>query len=220
MNINKKYPCNTKNFRKGRKDSIKYIVIHYVGATGSALNNVKYYASSNVGTSAHYYVGHASEDGAMYQSVAPEHCAWHCGSETGIYYHPECRNDNSIGIEMCCHKDSNGRWYFDTITIEKTIELTKYLMKLYNIDTKHVLRHYDVTGKECPKPFIDNAVWQNEFISKLSLELTSANDIVWELNNSFFPISDTKTFVKQLEEAKQNNSSLYWGYYKLVNHIK
>lgn len=50
--------------------------------------------------------------------------------------------------------------------------------------------------------------------------LTSANDITWELNHSFFPITDTKKFVKELDEAKQKNSSLYWGYYKLVNKIK
>ena len=50
--------------------------------------------------------------------------------------------------------------------------------------------------------------------------LTSANDIVWELNHSYFPITETAKFVKELEEAKQKNSSLYWGYYKLVNKIK
>lgn len=50
--------------------------------------------------------------------------------------------------------------------------------------------------------------------------LTSANDIVWELNHSYFPITETEKFVKELEEAKQKNASLYWGYYKLVNKIK
>jgi N-acetylmuramoyl-L-alanine amidase len=50
--------------------------------------------------------------------------------------------------------------------------------------------------------------------------LTSANDIAWELNHSFFPITEMHKFVKELDEAKQNNSSLYWGYYKLVNKIK
>ena len=160
MQINKDYPCKSTNYRKGRRDSIKYIVIHYVGATGSALNNVKYYATSDVGSSAHYFVGHASEDGAVYQSVAPENCAWHCGSETGIYYHP-CRNDSSIGIEMCCHKDSSGNWYFDDVTVEKTIELTKWLMGEYGISANNVIRHYDVTHKSCPAPFVINeTAWQ------------------------------------------------------------
>lgn len=50
--------------------------------------------------------------------------------------------------------------------------------------------------------------------------LTSANDIAWELNHSYFPITEMERFVRALEEAKQNSSSLYWGYYKLVNKIK
>ena len=51
-------------------------------------------------------------------------------------------------------------------------------------------------------------------------ELTSANDITWELNNSYFPITKTENFVKELDKAKKQNSPLYWGYYKLVNKIK
>ena len=50
--------------------------------------------------------------------------------------------------------------------------------------------------------------------------LESANDIVWELDNTYFPITDKAKFIKELEEAKKQNSSLYWGYYKLVNRIK
>lgn len=50
--------------------------------------------------------------------------------------------------------------------------------------------------------------------------LTSANDITWELNHTYFPITETEKFVKELEEAKKKNASLYWGYYKLVNKIK
>ena len=124
MEINKNYLCHTSNYRKVRRDSIKYIVIHYVGATGSALNNVKYYGgTANIGASAHYYVGHASENGAVYQSVPDENCAWHCGT-SGKYYH-ECRNDSAIGIEMCCHKDKNGNWYFDDITVKKQLSLQK-----------------------------------------------------------------------------------------------
>lgn len=162
MEINKSYPCDARNYRRGRRDTIKYIVIHYVGATGSALANVKYYGSSNVGASAHFYVGHASEEGAVYQSVDPKDCAWHCGHDPGgRYYHPECRNDNAIGIELCCHKDSHRDWYFDSVTVQKAAELTRALMREYNIDVSNVLRHYDVTHKCCPAPFVLNTgAWE------------------------------------------------------------
>lgn len=50
--------------------------------------------------------------------------------------------------------------------------------------------------------------------------LETANDITWELNHAYFPIDDTERFKQILDEAKINNSPLYWGYYKLVNRIK
>lgn len=50
--------------------------------------------------------------------------------------------------------------------------------------------------------------------------LETANDITWELNHTYFPITETEKFVKELDKAKKDNSSLYWGYYKLVNKIK
>lgn len=220
MTVNKSYMCHTSNYRKNRRDSIKYIVIHYVGATGSALANVKYYGSTaNIGASAHYYVGHASENGAVYQSVNDENCAWHCGSESGKYYH-DCRNDSSIGIEMCCHKDANGNWYFDDITVEKTIELTKELMKKYNIPVENVIRHYDVTHKICPAPFVnDKSAWDN-FKSKLVdntpkvIELASVNDIVWELANRGI-ITNKKLWLKKLDE----DQDAYWLARKTVRYL-
>lgn len=204
MQINKDYPCKSTNYRKGRRDNIKYIVIHYVGATGGALNNVKYYASSDVGASAHYYVGHASENGAIYQSVAPENCAWHCGSETGIYYHP-CRNDSSIGIEMCCHKDANGNWYFDDITIEKTIELVRWFMSEYNISPDNVIRHYDVTHKTCPAPLVNNKEAWEDFKLRISKEVIEVPKTVYSINDVHVQVIDTWNFkIKEVKQSKKN----------------
>lgn len=135
---------------------IKYIVIHYVGALGGAKANCQYYASKYLGASAHYFVGF---DGEIWQSVADEDIAWHCGAKS--YKHVECRNSNSIGIEMCVRNkgsqaDTSKDWYFEDATVRETIELTQYLMKKYNLPADHVIRHYDVTGKICPNPYVYN----------------------------------------------------------------
>ncbi len=168
MNINKAYPCDQSNYTQVSNRSIEFIVIHYVGATGSAKANAKYFSEhKKLGASAHFFVGHESENGAIYQSVDLKNRAWHCGSETGVYRHNYCRNSNSIGIELCCHKDSNDNWYFDGITIEQAIELTKYLMNVYDIDSDHVLRHYDITGKNCPAPFVIKSDAWTDFKKRL-----------------------------------------------------
>ncbi len=168
MNINSAYPCNSDNYSKGRTRDILYLVVHYVGATGKAIENCKYYMNNQgIKASAHYFVGHQSEEGAVYQSVEDGDTAWHCGT-AGTYAHPFCRNSNSIGIEMCCHKDGNGKWYFDDITVENTILLLKQLMAKYDIAVDNVIRHYDVTGKNCPAPFVEDEEAYKTFKSNLT----------------------------------------------------
>ncbi len=215
MQIIDKYPCNTANYRKKRNDKIKYIVIHYVGATGGAEANAKYYANNNVGASAHYFVGHSQEDGAVYRSVPDECCAWHCG---GTKYYHACRNDSAIGIEMCCHKLSDGTWCFDNVTVDKTVELVRELMKKYNIPAENVIRHYDVTYKVCPAPFVNDVHAWESFKKRLTerAKLESANDIVWELSQRI-EINDIDGAVAAVDKARYENSSLYWILYKIVN---
>ena len=172
MNINKL--LTKTNYRKGNGKQNKYIVIHYVGATGGAEDNCRYFLSNYRGSSAHYFVGHKGE---IWQCVEDRDIAWHCGANT--YKHPYCRNTNSIGIEMCCRKNlSNGTWYFEEETVESTIELVKELMKKYNIPAANVIRHYDVTGKTCPEPYVrDTAAW-NTFKASLTSNAPASGYLV------------------------------------------
>ena len=146
------------NHNAGSVSRIKYIVIHYTGALGDAKANCNYFAGGNRNASAHYFVGY---DGAIWQSVEDKNVAWHCGAKS--YKHAECRNANSIGIEMCVRKKSTASmgatdkdWYFEDATVEAAAELTRYLMDKYNVPASHVVRHYDVTGKICPNPYVYN----------------------------------------------------------------
>lgn len=144
------------NYGNSQADRIKYIVIHYVGALGGAEANCKYYASQYVGASAHYYVGFSGE---IWQSVEDHNIAWHCGAKK--YLHPDCRNGNSLGIELCVRNkgsqaDNSRDWYFEDATVQAAIALTKDLMAKYNIPAEHVVRHHDVTGKICPNPYVYN----------------------------------------------------------------
>ena len=152
------------NHNSSTVGQIKYIVIHYVGATGGAEANCKYYAGGNRGASAHYFVGF---DGEIWQSVEDKDIAWHCGGKKypgtkGGIYHGICKNANSIGIEMCVRNkgsqaDTSQDWYFEDTTVASAINLTKELMTKYNVPADRVIRHYDVVGKICPNPYVYNA---------------------------------------------------------------
>ena len=148
MVIHKDYPCNVDNYQRGRAQPVSFLVFHYVGATGGAEANAKYYGRTpGIGASAHYFV----DRNAVMQSVDEGDTAWHCGSDHPR--HPYCRNSNSIGIEMC---DSVEGVPEDVRSL--TVSLVQELMSRYGIDSSHVLRHYDVTGKRCPARVVDNPV--------------------------------------------------------------
>lgn len=163
MEINRLLTPYNRTVTDGRE--IKYIVIHYVGALGGAEANCRYYAAKYLGASAHYFVGHAGE---IWQSVEEKDIAWHCGAKS--YRHPECRNSNSIGIEMCVRKwnsetmgATDTDWHFAPATVATTLKLVRELMEKYRISPENVLRHYDVTGKCCPNPYVVAEVLWEEF---------------------------------------------------------
>ena len=156
--------CDPSNYRAGRTQPVRYIVMHYTANNGdTARNNCDYYHRvGGLQASAHYFV---DEHGAM-QSVRECDTAWHCGARA--YWHPECRNANSIGIEMCSRKRADGSYYILPETVANAAALAREIMQRYGIDTDHVLRHYDVTGKRCPMPWVDDPAQWAAFLAMLT----------------------------------------------------
>ena len=164
--------CNTDNYRAGRTQPVRYIVMHYTANNGdTARNNCDYYHRvGGLQASAHYFV---DEHGAM-QSVREGDTAWHCGARA--YWHPECRNANSIGIEMCSRKRADGSYYILPETVANAAALAREIMQRYGIDTEHVVRHYDVTGKRCPMPWVDDPAQWTAFKDTLTPKNTTTDE--------------------------------------------
>jgi len=164
--------CDPSNYRAGRTQPVRYIVMHYTANNGdTARNNCDYYHRvGGLQASAHYF---CDEHGAM-QSVRECDTAWHCGARA--YWHPECRNGNSIGIEMCSRKRADGSYYILPETVANAATLAKDIMQRYGIDTDHVLRHYDVTGKRCPMPWVDDPAQWAAFLAMLTPENTTTDE--------------------------------------------
>ena len=151
MKINFKQ-SHSGNYAAGRSGPVEYIVIHYTSNQGdTAKNNADYFAREKVGASAHYFC----DENEIWQSVKDSDTAWHCGAKT--YRHPDCRNANSIGVEICMN-DKTGAVRQGSIAT--AAELVCYLMQRYGVPVDRVIRHYDVTGKYCPGPMVDDpALW-------------------------------------------------------------
>lgn len=155
-------PCNPGNYTARRTAAIRYIVIHYTGAPGTARNCGTYFGrDGHIGASAHYFV----DTHDIVQSVPDTGRAWHCGVDYSggkAPYWGKCTNDNSLGVELCCYQDASGVWRFAPETVNNAVQLVRELMDTYSIDVDHIVRHYDVCHKNCPAPFVrDAAAWTN-----------------------------------------------------------
>ena len=147
---------------------IKYIVIHYTANDGDTdEGNGNYFANNIVGASAHYFV----DDDSITRSVPDDYIAWAVGGSKYKYtkggtFYGKCTNANSISIELCDTK-KNGVYDFTETTMKNAADLVKLLMEKYTVPVERVIRHYDVTGKVCPKPFVDDEKAWKEFKERL-----------------------------------------------------
>lgn len=159
--VNRQIPIQKQN---------EWIVIHYTANNGdTAKGNCNYFTKEYRGASANYFV----DENEIWQCVEDKDIAWHVGAKT---YYNGCRNSNSIGIELCSRISSDGKYYFKEQTVNNAIELTKMLMKKYNIDINHVCRHYDVTHKICPAPFVNNPIAWEQFLDRLEDKIVTQEE--------------------------------------------
>ena len=158
---------------------IKYIVIHYTANDGDTdEGNGNYFANNVVGASAHYFV----DDDSITQAVPDNRVAWSVGGNKypntkGATYYGKCTNNNSISVELCDTK-KNGVYDFTEATLKNAADLVMLLMKKYSVPIERVVRHYDVTGKICPKPFVENEKAWKEFKERLTEEMVEQSKII------------------------------------------
>lgn len=161
----KQIPANAENYGKKRDvGTIRYIVVHYTANKGDkAVNNGEYFRKYITKSSAHYFV----DEKETVQSVADNYIAYSVGGSKykntgGGSLYGKCTNANSISVELC-----DSYYGVPEKTAERAIELICELMDRYNVPAKNVIRHYDVTGKLCPRAFAkDGSLWR-EFKEKL-----------------------------------------------------
>ena len=126
-------------------EQVNYIAIHYTANPGStAMSNRNYF--ENLATtqenkvSSHFVIG---LDGEVVQ----------CIPTSEMSYATNSRNVDTLSIE-CCHLDDTGQ--FNEATYSSAVKLTAWLCTRFGLTADQVIRHYDVTGKDCPKYYVEN----------------------------------------------------------------
>lgn len=141
-------------------NKITGIVVHYTANPGAtAMNNRDYFEglkdSHITKASSNFVVG---LDGEIVQCVP----TWE------VAYASNSRNIDTVSIE-CCHPDETGK--FNEKTYRSMIDLCAWLCLKFDLNENDVIRHYDVTGKNCPKYFVENETAWKQFKSDIGAKL-------------------------------------------------
>lgn len=134
------------------------VVVHYVGVNyQKPEDTVNYFESLKYGkddryASAHYVIG---TDGNGINCIPDTEVAYHCGAKS---YQPgiveklsQYPNYTTIGIELC-----HTSYGFTSETLETAAKLIAQILTENGLTVSDVYRHYDITGKICPKFFVEN----------------------------------------------------------------
>lgn len=150
-------------------EQVNYIAIHYTANPGSSAKaNRDYFENLSVThetkVSSHFVVG---LEGEVIQ----------CIPTAEISYATNERNVDTISIE-CCHMDDTG--VFEEATYESAVKLTAWLCTRFGLTEENVIRHYDVTGKNCPKYYVEHPdAWEQ---MKVDIAEQIAEDYVIQEN--------------------------------------
>ena len=141
------------------------IVVHYTANPGvDAVANRNYFNNlpkanerkqKKTYASSHFVIG---LDGTIVQCIPLEEMA----------YASNDRNSDTVSIE-CCHKKENGK--FTAQTQAALIQLCTYLCIKFDLTEENLIRHYDVTGKICPKYFVEDPDAWETFKKDVGMEL-------------------------------------------------
>ncbi|KRT94033.1 N-acetylmuramoyl-L-alanine amidase [Bacillus licheniformis] len=167
VKVVKNYVKVNKYTRPGLKLSgVKGIVMHWTATPGaSALNERNYFNGTCIAdkryASAHYFV-----DRKEVQLIIPENeVAYHAHDQNRCYvsFLKPNANTKAIGVEMCVEK--NGQIHSETI--QNAAEVVADLCRRYGLSTDKIVRHYDVTNKSCPAPWVRDSSQLSAFRKKV-----------------------------------------------------
>lgn len=137
--------------------SVKGIVIHWTANFGATAKNHKTFFGNGGGS--RYAGAHIFVDKTEALCIVPlNEVCYHANESTcrikklfgRVGNYQGNANVTTIGVEMCVEK--NGTIHKNTI--DRTVNVVTELCKKFGLDDGDLYRHYDITGKNCPAPWV------------------------------------------------------------------
>lgn len=187
---------------------VRKIVMHYTANNGAgADNHYRYFKNLNGRyASAHFMIDKIE----AIQIIPLNEVAYHANdiqrrNANGSAYRGVSAllpNANllSIGLEMCL--ESNGTIHPETV--RRSEDVAVELCRRYKLDPlKDIVRHYDVTGKQCPLPWVRNSQEFNSFKVRVNNKMKGVSVPVTPPSTSpSQPVSPTSPSTKHIGTVK------------------
>lgn len=157
---------------------VKGVVMHWTATPGATAENEAKFFDGSDGGGGRYASAHIFVDRDSARLIIPlNEVAYHANekpckvaklSATASYYKGGGANLTTIGVEMCVEK--NGTIHPDTVS--RAVNVVAALCKTYKLDPlKDIYRHYDITGKNCPAPWVSDSTQFTTFKKRVDAEV-------------------------------------------------
>jgi N-acetylmuramoyl-L-alanine amidase CwlA len=143
--------------------AVRKIILHYTANPGASASNHQRYFNNLTDryASAHLFVDKIEAiciiplNEVSYQA--------NDGSYRGVEALKPNANFLSVGVEMC--QEPDGSFHPDTVT--RAVNVCADLCRKFGLSAGDIVRHYDVTHKYCPGPYVDNAALFTAFKNRV-----------------------------------------------------
>jgi len=196
------------NFNKRASKNIKFIIFHYTGmkSEAAALNKLTDIQSE---VSSHYLI---KANGEIIKMLPDLYIAWHAGKSSWKSY--KSLNQHSIGIEITNPGHEHGYKKFSKKQISSILKLSKFLIKRYNISSKNILGHSDISvlrkkdpGEKFPWEYLSKnkiGIWyklnKQELVKNRELKTSKIQENIFF--NNLFKIGYSKKYPKDKSKNK------------------
>ena len=211
--------------KSNRTGKISKITIHHMAGNLSVERCGDVFAPSSRQASSNYGI---DTEGRVGLYVPEEYRAWTSSN----------RDNDNVAVTIEVANDGGENWHVSDKALQKTIELCADICKRNGIKklnftgdkTGNLTMHKYFAATNCPGPYLESKFpyiadevnkilsGEKEQTKKEPIpELTTANDIVWELGYRGI-VTDTKGMLKEMNENP--GGRLYWLARKMLNYIR
>lgn len=165
---------------------VKAIIMHYTATPGATDENEQDFFDGADGGGSRYAGAHFFIDRDSARLIIPlDEVAYHANEKpskvpslraTAPYYKEGNANLLSIGIELCVEKD--GTIHADTVT--RAVNVATELCRHFKLNPLNdIYRHYDITGKNCPAPWVSNPSLFADFKNRVLQPLVQKPSVIY-----------------------------------------